>query len=68
MWPKGGRLCQKITAFNSRVRELGARAWEDTAVDAALVEEGDQLMAEALEAMLAGQEVLNSVSIVGLIV
>ena len=29
-------------------------------VEAALVEEGDQLMAEALEAMLAGQEEVHS--------
>jgi len=45
-WPKGGQLCQKIAAFSSRVGQLGSRAWEDSEVEAALVEEGDQLMAE----------------------
>ena len=39
MWPKGGRLCQKITAFNSRVRELRARAWEDKVVEATLIKD-----------------------------
>ena len=47
-WPKGGQLCQKIAAFSSRVSELGSRAWEDNEAEAALVEEGDQMMAEAL--------------------
>ena len=40
-WPKGGQLCQKIAAFSSKVSELGSRAWEDSGVEAALVEEGD---------------------------
>ena len=55
-WPKGGQLCQEMIASNSRVSELGSRAWEDSEVEAALVEEGGQLMVEALRAILAGQE------------
>ena len=39
---------------------MGARAREDKAVEAALVEEGDQMMARALEAMLAGREEVHS--------
>ena len=46
--------------FSSKVSELGSRAWEDSEVEAALVEEGDQLMAEALWAVLAGQEEVHS--------
>ena len=53
-WPKGGQLCQKIAAFSSKVNELGSRACGDDGVQAALVEEGDQLMAKALGSMLTG--------------
>ena len=60
VWPKGGQLCQRIAAFSTRVVELGACAWEDKEVVAALVGEGDLLMAEALETMLAGREEVNS--------
>ena len=59
-WPKGGQLCQKIAAFSNRVSEMGSRAWKDSEVEAALVKEGDQLMAEALGAVLAGQEEVHS--------
>ena len=59
-WPKGGQLCHKIAAFSSRVGQLVSRAWEDSEVEAALVEEGDQLMAEALRAMQAGQEEVHN--------
>ena len=59
-WPKGGQLCQEIAAFSSRVCEMGSRAWKDSVVEAALVKEGDQLMAEALRAVLAGQEEVHS--------
>ena len=55
-WPKGSQLCQKIAAFASRVSAMGSRAWEDSEVEAALVKEGDQLMAGTLGAVLAGQE------------
>ena len=55
-WPKGGQLCQEIAAFSSRVCEMGSRSWKDSVVEAALVKEGDQLMAEALRAVLAAQE------------
>ena len=51
-WPKGGQLCQRIAAFSSKVSELGDRAWEDKEVEASLVKEGDQLMAEATGALL----------------
>ena len=60
VWPRGGQLCQKITAFSSRAGELGARAWEDTEMEATPVEEGDPLMSEALGAMLAGQEEVHN--------
>ena len=40
--------------------ELEDRAWEDKEIEAALVEEGDQFMAEALGAVLAGQEEVHS--------
>ena len=59
-WPKGGQVCQRIAAFSSRVGEAGCRAWKDSEVEAALVKEGDQLMAEALEAVMAGQEEVHS--------
>ena len=59
-WPKGGQLCKRIAAFSSWVGELGEKAWKDKEAEATLVEEGDQLMAEALGAMLAGQEVVHS--------
>ena len=39
---------------------MGSRAWKDSEIDAALVGEGDQLMAEALGAVLAGQEEVHS--------
>ena len=55
-------MCQRIAAFSSRVSGLGSRAWEDSEVEAALVEEGDELVAEAraLGSMLAGQEEVHS--------
>jgi hypothetical protein len=59
-WSKGDQLCQKIVAFASRVSAMGSRAWEDSEVEAALVKEGDQLMAETLGAVLAGQEEAHS--------
>jgi hypothetical protein len=59
-WPKGSQLCQKIAAFRSRVSEAGCRAWKDSEAEAALVGEGDQLMAEALGAVLPGQEEVHS--------
>ena len=59
-WPKGGQLCQKIAAFSNRVSEMGSQAWKDSGVEVALVKEGDQLMAEALGAVLAGQEEVHS--------
>ena len=59
-WPRGGHLCQKIAAFSNRVSKLGSQAWRDSEVEAALVKEGDQLMAEALGAVLAGQEEVHS--------
>ena len=59
-WPKGGQLCQKIAAFSSKVSELGSRAREDSEAEAALVEDGDQLMAEALRTILAGQEEVHN--------
>ena len=55
-WSKGGQLCQKIATFASRMSAMGSRAWEDSEVETALVKEGDQLMAEALGAVQAGQE------------
>ena len=39
---------------------MGSRAWKNSKVEAALVEEGDQLTAEALGAVLAGQEEVHS--------
>ena len=59
-WPKGGQLCQKMAAFTSRVSEIGSRAWKDSEAEAALVEEGDQLMAETLGVVLAGQAEVHS--------
>ena len=59
-WPKGGQLCQKIAAFSSRVGQLVSRAREHSEVEAVLVGEGDQLMAEALRAVQAGQEEVHS--------
>ena len=59
-WPKGGQLCQKITSFSSRVDQLGSRAWEVSEMEAALVEEDDQLMAKALRAVQAGQEEVHN--------
>ena len=49
-----------MAAFSSRVSEMGSRAWTDSEVEAALAEEGDQLMAEALGTVLAGQEEVHS--------
>ena len=36
---------------------MGSRVWEDSEVEAEVVEEGDGIMAEALAAMLAGRAV-----------
>ena len=45
---------------------MGSRTWKDSEVEAALVKGWDQLMAEALGAVLAGQEeVHNKLSKVG---
>ena len=59
-------MCQKIAAFSSKVSEVESRAWKECEAEAALVKEGDQLMADALGAMLAGQaEVHSKLSKVG---
>ena len=39
---------------------MDSSAWEDSEVEAALVEEGEQLMAEAMRAILAGQEEVHN--------
>ena len=39
-------------------REMGTRVWENTAVEEEVVAQGNKLVAEALGAMLAGQEVV----------
>ena len=59
-WPKGGQPCQKIATFSNRVSELGSRAWEGGEAEAALVEEALQLVADALGALLAGQEEVHN--------
>ena len=55
-WPKEGLLSNKITEFCDMVNEMGSRVWEDKAVEEEVVAQGDKLMAEALGAMLTGQE------------
>ena len=40
--------------------ELGEKTWRNKEVEASLVKEGDQLMAEATGALLAGEEVVHS--------
>ena len=59
-WSKGGQLSQEIAAFSNQVSDLEDRAWGDKEIEAALVEEGDQLMAEAPAAVLAVQEEVHS--------
>jgi len=65
-WPKEGLLSSRITEYCNMVNEMGSRVWEDKAVEEDVVAQGDQLMAEALGAMLAGQEeVYKKLPVVG---
>ena len=65
-WPKEGLLSSRITEYCNMVNEMGSRLWEDKAVEEDVVAQGDQSMAEALGAMLAGQEeVYKKLPVVG---
>ena len=59
-------MSNKITEFCSMVNEMGTRVWEDKAVEEEVVAQGNKLMAEALGAMLTGQEtVYKKLPVVG---
>ena len=65
-WPKQGLLSNKITEVCNRVNEMGSRVWEDKAVEEEVVTQGDKLMAEALGAIMSGQEaVYKKLPVVG---
>ena len=65
-WPKEGLPSSRITEYCNMVNEMGSRVWEDKAVEEDVVAQGDQLMAKALGAMLAGQEeVYKKLPVVG---
>ena len=51
-------MSNKIAEFCNMVNEMGSEMWKDKTVEEDVVAQGDQLMTEALGAMLAGQEVM----------